>query len=107
MSALLIFLLFAGSVIALLGSLGALFFKSHRRKAKWIGLAGTAAIILSVVLIIREQDGNARAEDYTNFADLQAAKKAGVTDVAAWQSQRQKAESERVAAAEASLKTRA
>ena len=100
-------LLFAASAIALVGSLVALFFRNWRWRAKRVALASTAALILSVVLISRVSDEEARTKGFSSSADLQAAKRAGVTDVAAWTAQRQKDEAEKAAAQAAVAKTRA
>jgi hypothetical protein len=99
-------LLFAASAIALVGSLVALFFRSWRWRAKRVALASTAALVLSVVLILRVSDEEARAKGFLSSADLQAAKRAGVTDVVAWTAQRQKDEVEKAAAKAVAAKIR-
>jgi hypothetical protein len=94
-----IFLLFASSAIALVGSLVALLFKDWRWRAKRVALASTAALVLSVVLISRVSDEEARAKGFSDSSDLQTAKRAGVTDGAAWKAQRQQDEAGKAAAA--------
>jgi hypothetical protein len=107
MAMLLIALLFMLSAIAFFGALVALFFKKRRKKAKWIAIGSAATFILSIVLISNFQNNESRIKGFVDFADEQAAKKAGVTDVAAWQSQRQKAEAEISAKAEIAAKAHA
>src|SRR5215204_6091775 len=99
-------LLFAASAIALVGSLVALFFRKWRWRAKRVALASTAAFVLSVVLISRASDEEARAKGFLSSADFQAAKRAGVTDVVAWTAQRQKDEVEKAAAKAVAAKIR-
>lgn len=103
----LVFLLFAASAIALVGSLIALFFRNWRWRAKRVALASVVGLVLSFVLMTRYQNEEARAKGFVDFADLNAAKRSGVTGVAAWNAKREREEAEKNAAAAAAAKVRA
>jgi hypothetical protein len=90
--------IFAGSAIAFLSSIVAMLFKKRRRKAKWAAGASLSMFVLSIVLIFRDLDGDARLKGFLDYADSEAAEKVGITDASIWRLQQQKAEAEKSAA---------
>jgi hypothetical protein len=77
---------FLNSLLGFVGSLICLFFRSLRRKAKWIASASFVAMIVTFSIFLGEQDNEARRFGFLDAADMRAAKEAGIVDPAAWQS---------------------
>jgi len=71
-------------LLAFVGSLICLLFKSLRRRGKWAALVSFLGFIVAVTIFGSAQDDEARRLGFLGATDQRAAKDAGVTDPTAW-----------------------